>query len=136
MAKPASIMVANWRVNTTKSLNDTLPPAVRPFLLTFSWIDTTRRFRFNRVAIAACSVLASRVLWNSRPEPASRALYTYVGITDYIYQAKRSLASLGSGTFRPRHPIRPGLARHPVTRLPRLPKAATMPKPRSKANAH
>jgi predicted phosphoribosyltransferase len=34
--KPASIIVANWRVNITKSANPTRPPLVFPFFPTFS----------------------------------------------------------------------------------------------------
>ena len=42
-------------------------------LLIFSWIETTSRLRFKRVATAACSEGASSVLRVSLPLPASRA---------------------------------------------------------------
>jgi hypothetical protein len=39
MAMPASIIVASWRVNTTRSASATLPPLVWPRLAIFSWMD-------------------------------------------------------------------------------------------------
>ena len=62
IAKPASIIVASWRVKMTRSARATLPPPVLPFLPTFSWIETTSRLRFSRAAMAACSVAASTEL--------------------------------------------------------------------------
>ena len=69
MAKPASIIVANWRVKMTRSCSATLPPEVLPFLPIFSWMDTTSRLRFSSAAMAACSVAASTELRISRPVP-------------------------------------------------------------------
>ena len=76
MASPASIIVASWRVNITKSINATLPPAVFPFLPVFSWMETTSRLRFSSATIAVCSEPASIELRISFPEAASRATYT------------------------------------------------------------
>ena len=74
MAMPASIIVASWRVNTTRSASDTLPPLVLPFLAIFSWMETTSRLRLSNAAMAACSVAASTVLRISRPVAVSRAV--------------------------------------------------------------
>ena len=74
MAMPASIIVASWRVNTTRSLKLTLPPWALPFLASFSWIETTSRLRFNSAAMADCSFAASTELRISRPVAVSRAV--------------------------------------------------------------
>ena len=73
MARPASIMVASWRVKMTKSARETLPPLVRPFLPIFSVMETTSRLRFNSAATALASLDASTELRISRPLTESRA---------------------------------------------------------------
>ena len=80
MARPASIIVASWRVKITRSARPTRPPLVRPCLPTFSWMERTSMLRLSRAAIAACSVAASTELRISRPEAVSRATKTNEGI--------------------------------------------------------
>ena len=73
MARPASTIVANCRVNMTRSDKGTLPPLVWPFLAIFSWMETTIRLRFNSAATALDSEEASTLLRISRPVAESRA---------------------------------------------------------------
>ena len=70
---PASTMVANWRVKTTRSASGTEPLPVRAFLTVFSWMETTKRLRLSSAAVACSMVAASTEFLISFPVAASRA---------------------------------------------------------------
>jgi hypothetical protein len=82
MAIPASIIVANWRVNTTKSARETLPPLVLPFLETFpQWIppagcgSATPQRRPVRSRLPPCCEFHDR--WPSRGLYKNKMAYVF-----------------------------------------------------------
>ena len=99
IARPASIIVASWRVKITWSASATRPPLVRPCLPTFSWMDRTSMLRLSRAAMAACSVAASTELRISRLVAVSRATYTKEAIRFSRLNSSMSRLTHGSARF-------------------------------------